>query len=158
MSKPESIGEIISRRKIGDLRKKKLRLELIKMNWSYIAGETLAERSAPTRLSRGTLTVAADGASWANELSVATRDILRRTERILGEGALRKVKVQSRGGLSPQLKEKERTHEETVEWEVELGDEVDEGIERLEDTEMREALTRLLKASKSGEGAGESGE
>lgn len=153
MSDPERLGEIISRRRITGAKKGKLTLEIVKMNWSYIAGERLAGRSEPTRIIRGTLTVAAQSASWAAEVSMASRQILMKTGRVLGGGTVKKLKVRA-GGYRAPGKRLDGDVPTGAHPDVELNEELREEIGRLEDKEIREALTRLLKASKASEEPG----
>ncbi len=147
MSEPERLSEIISRRTPAGAKKGKRSLASIKMGWDHIAGERLAEKSEPTRITRGTLTVAAEGSAWAAEVSIASKMILRNVETVLGVGAVKKLKVKAKG---------DRAHGKREEWggtvirresEVELSGELREEIGRLDDEEIREALTGLLKAS-----------
>lgn len=148
MNEPETLGEIISKKGVGNPRKKKQKLELLKAAWWSIVGEEAAEHSRPTRLSRGTLTVAADGSAWAAETSMKTEIIVRRSGELLGPGSISRVKVQARHG-EPENRGKE-PEEDTAgrvsEWQptgklADSLDKVDDGI-------MRDALIRLAKASK----------
>lgn len=149
MAEPERVGDIIARRTTVDPRKKRLRLELLRNNWPSLAGERMAEHSRPTRLSRGTLTVAAYGAPWAGELSAVSYELLKNIEKVLGGGVVRKVRVLAKAGR----REPEPTGD------VDLGEPEEEYVEgelgeelgNLDDAEVREALGRMVRASKSSE-------
>lgn len=147
MSEPERLSEIISRRRTAGAKKGKLSLESIKMGWGHIAGERLAEKSEPTRITRGTLTVAAEGSAWAAEVSMASKMILRNVETVLGGGAVKKLKVKAKGDRAHGKREEREGTVMRREAEVELSGELREEIGRLDDEEIREALTGLFKAS-----------
>lgn len=147
MPEPESLGSIIARGKVPGPKKKKHRLDLLAVNWEHIVGERMAAHSAPTRLIRGTLTVAADSPAWAAELSMATQSLLVRIRAIMGDDIVKKVRVQSRekgsaagdGRVAPAMAEKE----------AEIGGRIGDDIGALEDEDIRVALERLVRASKS---------
>jgi len=149
LSNPESVGSIISAGSVRGKKRGRHSLELLVANWSHLAGERLALHSKPTRLARGVLTVAADSPAWAAELSVESERLLRRIVAIVGQGTVKKVKVQSRGkrekgaGLeAPGAGE--RPEEARIEGKI------GEDIMALEDTEMRLALAKLARAIKPG--------
>lgn len=159
MSEPERLSEIISRRiPVGAKKGKqgKLSLERIKMGWDHIAGERLAEKSEPTRITRGTLTVAAEGSAWAAEVSIASKTILRNVETVLGGGVVKKLKVKAKGDRAQGTREEREGTVMRREAEVKLSGELRDEIERLDDEEIREALTGLLKASMANRGPDES--
>ena len=142
---PERVGDIIARSAAVDPRKKRLRLELLRNNWPSIAGERMADHSRPTRLSRGTLTVAADGASWAEELSAVSFELLKNIEKVLGRGSVRKLRVQARAGRREPPPAGVAGQKEAEE--VNVGGELGEALGNLDDAEVREALARMLRAS-----------
>jgi len=147
LSEPERLGEIISRRVTDGAKKGKLSLERIRLGWGHIAGERLAEKSEPTRITRGTLTVAAEGSAWAAEVSIASKMILRNVESVLGGREVKKLKVKAKGDRANGKREKREGTVTRREQEVELSGELKEEIGRLDDKEIREALAGLLKAS-----------
>jgi len=149
LSNPETVGSIISAGSVRGKKRGRHSLDLLVANWSHLAGERLALHSKPTRLARGVLTVAADSPAWAAELSVESGRLLRRIVAIVGQGTVKKVKVQSRGkrekgaGLeAPGAGE--RPEEARIEGKI------GEDIMALEDTEMRLALAKLARAIKPG--------
>lgn len=149
MAELERVGDIIARKATVDPRKRRLRLELLRNSWTSLAGERLAEHSRPTRLYRGTLIVAADGASWAAEFSAMSGMILKGIEKVLGRGAVRKVRVSARGG--PERAEPGPV--EDVGWGEVKGEhlegEIGEALSTLEDEEVRKALGRMVRASRA---------
>jgi len=149
LAEPERVGDIIAGRRAVAPRKKKLRLELLRNNWPSLAGERLAGHCRPTRLSRGTLTVAANGASWAEEVSAASFELQSNIKKLLGEGTVAKVRVQARAvirGPAPAVVEDTDGAEE-----ITLGGKLGEAIGGLGDSEVREALGRMVRASRASE-------
>lgn len=150
MAEPESLGSIIARGKVPGPKKKRHRLEILAVNWTHIVGERMAEHSAPTRLARGALTVAADSPAWAAELSMSTETLLRRIREIMGDEAVRKVRVQSRdkGGPEAMLAPGAGLPDDAGGL-LEIDGETAEEIAALDDREMGLALARLVRASKT---------
>lgn len=150
MPEPESLGSILSRERVPGPRKKKQRLDLLKVNWEHIAGKRLAEHSEPTRIARGTLTIAADGPAWAAEVSIATRQILARTREIAGDDVVGKLRVRSRGTEEPSRQERwARTADEGQSAELSpIEGRIGEEIASVEDEKTRNALARLVRASR----------
>lgn len=152
MAEPEKLGEIIAQVGIGSPRKKKQRLELLEANWEYLLEGPCAEHSRPTRLSRGNLTVAAEGAAWAAEVSLSSGELMKRIERLLGCGAVKRVKVQARNVCIPGEKTVEGTAGGTGTAEregPEPGGRLAEELGMLEDERVRVALTRMVRASRA---------
>lgn len=151
MSEPERVGEIIGGQGSRPLKGRKRKLELLKINWRSIAGEEECRHSSPTRLSRRTLTVATDGPSWAAELSIRTKALLRGVEAVIGEEEVQKIKVQARSTGS-RCKENEanttgKEESSAEEGRIELSPDLRSGLESVRQEETRAALERLLKAS-----------
>lgn len=149
MGKPKRLGEIISKSRVVAPEKKSLLLELIENNWEGLVGERCSHHCRPTRITRGALVVAADGPSWASEISMMTGELLKNVNRIVGKRAIWKVRVDSRAeagsrvvGPSVGSRRKESGHAAGLE----VSGEVKKTIGRLEDKELREALMRLARA------------
>ncbi|HEY5527081.1 MAG TPA: DUF721 domain-containing protein [Candidatus Anoxymicrobiaceae bacterium] len=150
MPEPESLGSIIARGKVPGPKKRKHRLELLAVNWEHIVGDRMAAHSAPTRLTRGTLTVAADSPAWAAELSMATQSLLVRIRAIMGDDIVKKVRVQSRAkGSAAEAAAARGEGTGRPEKNVEIGGRIGDDLGALEDEEVRAALERLVRASKS---------
>ena len=148
MSEPESLGNVIARGRRPSAKKKKQKLDMVALEWKHIAGVRLAAHSAPTGLSRGTLNVAADGPSWASEISIETAALLQKIAGVLGDGSIRKVRVRARfkegesgEGAAP------TEAEEVAEQAGGLGEDVARGLESIEGEDVRGALEGMLRAS-----------
>ncbi len=158
MSEPESLGNVMARGRRPPVRKKKQKLDMVALEWRHIAGERMAAHSAPTGLSRGTLSVAADGPSWASEISMQTAALLRKIDGLLGDGSIRKVRVRARfkegeSGEGPAPMEAEEAAELTGG----LGEDVARGLESIEGEDLRGALERMLRASRASEQSRQNG-
>ena len=148
MSGPEAIGSIISSRKVHGQKRGRHTLDLLVVNWTHLAGERMALHSRPTRLARGVLTVATDSPAWAAELSVESERLLRRIIAVAGQGAVKKIKVQSRGRRSDTPVERGSSAAAADEEQGRIEGKIGDDIMALEDTEMRLALTKLVRALK----------
>lgn len=149
----ERLGDVLARKRIKGPSGRKARLEVIRSNWASLAGEKMSGHTYPTRLSRGTLIVSAEGGSWAAEFSIASRDVLERIERMLGSGAVVGINVQSRA-----WKRKEKVEEGaggTVEEDEKKGAVLEgpsaESLGKAENEGVREALERLARVSRTSE-------
>jgi len=159
LNDPESLGSIISRANVPGPKKKKQRLDLLAVNWEHIAGQRMAEHSIPTRLIRGTLTVAADSPSWAAELTMATENILTRIGAIMGDDGVRKVKVRSREkGAGIHVEARAEGEKRGGGDGGELTEEISRQIGEVSGEELARALARLVRASKSSKQYDQSGE
>ena len=148
MSDPESLGEIIARRRVPAPRNKKLKLEMVSLNWKNIAGERMGRHSAPTRLSRGTLTIAAEGSSWAAEISAETPVLLKRVREVMGDDNVKKLKIQAREtGSCAEAGESQQGVQSANSREAALGEEVKEELGSIAEKETRSALEGMLRAS-----------
>ncbi|MEU4801479.1 DciA family protein [Actinosynnema sp. NPDC023587] len=62
--------------------------------WPKLVGEDVAEHAQPVALSDGELTVQADSTAWATQLRLLQRELLKRIAAGVGDGVVRKLKVQ----------------------------------------------------------------
>jgi len=155
LTDPERVGNIIAGPPCRPLKGRKGKLELLKVNWRSIAGEEECRHSSPTRLSRRTLTVSADGPSWAAELSVKTHALLRGVEALLGKEEVQKIKVRAgsarqtseESGVKPAGGKVDRGDLESVE----LSSDVRGELQSVGHEKTRTALERMLKASVASE-------
>ncbi|HEY5527008.1 MAG TPA: DUF721 domain-containing protein [Candidatus Anoxymicrobiaceae bacterium] len=148
MSNPEKIGSIISQGSVRGHKRGRHSLDLLVVNWTHLAGERLALHSKPTRLARGVLTVATDSPAWAAELSVESERLLRRIVAIVGQGTVKKVKVQSRGKRAAGPEAAGARPGEREADEVQIEGKIGDDIMALKDSEMRLALAKLVRAIK----------
>jgi hypothetical protein len=150
LHEPESLGSIIARGRVPGPKKKKQKLSLIASNWEHLAGTRLASHSRPTRLSRGTLIVAADSPAWAAELTMSTDRLLSAARNLTGDQAVKKIRIQSRQTVDRAA--------EGVATPGEGGDRAEQGadlpmgkdIQAVGDENVRNALARMVRASKAG--------
>lgn len=62
--------------------------------WNTLVGGDIAEHTKPVALSDGELTVQAESTAWATQLRLLQRQILKRIADGVGDGVVRKIKVQ----------------------------------------------------------------
>lgn len=65
----------------------------LRQDWPKVVGEGVAARSEPVSLRDGILSIRADGAAWATELTLLSRSIAEKVDSYLGGGAVREVRV-----------------------------------------------------------------
>lgn len=94
---PEKIGGIIKLKNIAPKGKKKEKLKILELNWRFIVGERLSERTKPGKLSKGTLFVNAENPSWGTEVSAQSEEIKRKVKSLIGTGVVERVKVRAKG-------------------------------------------------------------
>ncbi|HEX9776044.1 MAG TPA: DUF721 domain-containing protein [Actinomycetota bacterium] len=69
----------------------------LRESWAAIVGDSVARRSAPLKLFRGTLTVGAEGGAWASEITLQAGVVAERASAFLARpGAVREVRVVAR--------------------------------------------------------------
>jgi predicted nucleic acid-binding Zn ribbon protein len=61
--------------------------------WATVVGLDVAARSTPVGLKAGVLSIRADGAAWATELTLLGRSIVEKVDSYLGGGVVREVRV-----------------------------------------------------------------
>jgi predicted nucleic acid-binding Zn ribbon protein len=66
--------------------------------WAQIVGPDLAAHTTPASLADGELTVTADSTAWATQLRLLAAELVRRLNAELGDGTVRRVRVQGPGG------------------------------------------------------------
>jgi predicted nucleic acid-binding Zn ribbon protein len=62
--------------------------------WAKLVGEDVAEHAQPVAFGDGELTVQADSTAWATQLRLLQRELLKRIAAGVGEGVVKKLKVQ----------------------------------------------------------------
>jgi hypothetical protein len=68
--------------------------ENIRSNWSSIVGDIISTHSAPVRIVRETLIVAADHSVFAGELHMLSESLLKNIRERLGVDIVRNIKVE----------------------------------------------------------------
>jgi hypothetical protein len=71
-----SLGSVIESTKALKPPKSAAKTPISVLDWEAAVGSRIAERAEPHRLERGVLTVRVSSASWANELSLLSPEIL----------------------------------------------------------------------------------
>lgn len=89
---PARLAELLRTLVAGRGWEDRLALGRLRAEWREVAGELLASRSEPVRLTRGVLTVRAEG-TWATELALLATTLVSRADAHLGGGRVREVKV-----------------------------------------------------------------
>lgn len=92
---PRRLGELLEKLSAGRGWGERLALGRLRARWAEIAGETVAARSEPVRLSAGVLTIRAEAGAWATELSLLSASVAGRADAALGGGFVREVRVVS---------------------------------------------------------------
>jgi hypothetical protein len=68
-------------------------LERLRESWTEVVGEHLATRSEPVKLSRGVLSIRAEGSAWASEITLLGTQVAGNASRFLGGQQVREVRV-----------------------------------------------------------------
>ena len=63
-------------------------------NWADIVGKEVAEHTTPTSFEDGEVVIAADSSAWAQQVRLLAPTLVRRLNEELGDGTVRRVKVQ----------------------------------------------------------------
>jgi predicted nucleic acid-binding Zn ribbon protein len=97
-AEPEGLGSILDQ--LGAARPLQTGLALGRLGrrWTEAVGERLAAESAPARLDAGVLTVRVSSAGWAAQVRFLAASVAERANEILGERAVREVRVVLDGG------------------------------------------------------------
>ncbi len=118
--------------------------------WPAVVGDTIARRAWPLRIGRdGTLHVATESATWANELALLRDEILERLAARLGSEAPAALRfavgpVPEPATAPPPPSEPSVT---PVEAPAEIESEAASAAEKIEDPELRELVARAARAS-----------
>lgn len=140
------------------LGKLELRAELIELNvrnaWTDAVGESIARRSAATKLAQGTLVVTVESPTWKNELTFIEADIIKRVnecfqKRLPGSSAktpVKKLRLQV-GALPPPPKKKEPPPPGLPPATAKDEEDVERRLEGVTDPEVRAAARAMLLAT-----------
>lgn len=148
--RPQRVGDLILNTGKKTPARKKERVGQLRLHWKKIVGERNARHSCPTRIARGELSISADGSAWAAEISTGKAGIIKEVNRVLGEGAVKTVRiraVQKKNGKDGRRKEPVETAPEQLEKRT-ISPHEEATLEKIEDGEIREALRRLLISRK----------
>lgn len=93
---PRPIGEEIERVLRSRGWQQRLVAARLIARWPEVVGQTVASHCRPRRLEDdGTLTVVADSAAWATQLSYLQSTLLERLAMIVGAGVVKQVRVRT---------------------------------------------------------------
>jgi predicted nucleic acid-binding Zn ribbon protein len=90
---PRPLGELLGSLVAGRGWSERMRFGRLKDEWAAVVGPEVAARSTPVGLNAGVLSIRADGAAWASELTLLGRSIAETVDSYLGGGVVREVRV-----------------------------------------------------------------
>jgi predicted nucleic acid-binding Zn ribbon protein len=90
---PKPLGELLSTLVSGRGWEERMRVGRLRDQWASVVGPDVAARSTPVALNGGVLSIRADGAAWATELTLLARSIVDKVDSYLGGGVVREVRV-----------------------------------------------------------------
>jgi len=90
---PKPLGELLSSLVSGRGWEERMRVGRLRDEWASVVGPDVAARSMPVALNAGVLSIRADGAAWATELTLLARSIVDKVDSYLGGGVVREVRV-----------------------------------------------------------------
>ena len=94
---PKPIADLMRQLVAGRGWKEPVALGKLRDAWADVVGRTVAERSMPSKLERGVLTVRAESGSWATELTLLAASLRTKADEFLGGGMVREVRVSAGG-------------------------------------------------------------
>lgn len=92
-SRVERAGAVLSRWLRNHGRDGDLREHTIRLRWPELVGEQLAQRTQPTTLRDGLLTVNVANAAWLNELTFMRGAILRQINEVVGTATVKAIRL-----------------------------------------------------------------
>jgi predicted nucleic acid-binding Zn ribbon protein len=90
---PKPLGELLQTLVSGRGWEEHLRFGRLRDEWAAVVGPEVAARSEPVALNGGILSIRADGAAWASELTLLARSIVEKADSYLGGGVVRELRV-----------------------------------------------------------------
>ncbi len=73
--------------------RERLALGRLRSQWGQVVGDQVAAHSAPVKLASGTLTLRAESGAWASELALLAPRLAAASDRWLGGGLVKDVRV-----------------------------------------------------------------
>ena len=92
-SDPKPVGDLLHTLVTGRGWKEHMQFGRLLEEWATVVGADVAARSTPVALRGGVLSIRADGAAWATELTLLGRSIVEKVDSYLGGGVVREVRV-----------------------------------------------------------------
>lgn len=90
---PTPVAEAVSQLVAERGWEERIALGRLRDRWAEIVGPQIAERSEPSRLEEGRLTIRVEGGAWAAELALLGSNLARAAAQFLGAGRIREVAV-----------------------------------------------------------------
>jgi predicted nucleic acid-binding Zn ribbon protein len=90
---PKPLGELLTSLVSNRGWDERMRIGRLRDEWASVVGPDVAARSTPVSLNAGVLSIRADGAAWATELTLLARSIGDKVDSYLGGGVVREVGV-----------------------------------------------------------------
>jgi len=90
---PKPLGELLSSLVSGRGWDERMRFGRLRDEWARVVGPEVAARSTPVALNAGVLSIRADGAAWATELTLLARSLVEKADSYLGGGVVLEVRV-----------------------------------------------------------------
>lgn len=146
-AKVERAGAVLERWLRNHGRDRDVRAYTIRHRWADLVGPQLSERTQPTSLRDGLLTVVVASAAWLNELTFMRGALVGRINELVGQGtvaAIRLVAGQVRPPPAPAPLEEQPAYVELPPHEVERVER--EVAEQVDDPELREAILKARLA------------
>ena len=145
---PETLDAVLS--EVGEQRFSKSPLPLSRSTWKKVVGLNIAERTEPSQLDRGVLTIRCATSVWANELSLLNDQLI---QRLKDEGVhVRELRFRV-GAIVTLERPPERRASRKVPKPVPLTPDVKEALLVVEDEELRQALAAAAAQSLGWEAA-----
>ena len=92
-SDPKPVGDLLHELIKGKGWRERMLFGRLRDEWASAVGADVAARSTPVALNAGILSIKADGAAWASELTLLGRSIIEKVDSYLGGGVVREVRV-----------------------------------------------------------------
>jgi len=90
---PRPVGDLLKSLVTGRGWGEHMRLGTLRDEWASVVGPEVAARSVPVGLEGGVLSIKADGAAWASELTLLAGSLVQKVDSYLGGGVVREVRV-----------------------------------------------------------------
>lgn len=122
----------------------------IKKNWQRVIGDSLSQKTSPTRLRNKTLYVTVSSSAWMNELSFHKREILKKIGEIIGKDAVTEIIFKPGSGVpmrSMGRAEKNSAKSECPKRELTQGEKlfIEKVTSVIKDPELRKALKKAME-------------
>jgi predicted nucleic acid-binding Zn ribbon protein len=92
-SDPKPVGDLVQTLVAGRGWSEHMKFGRLVEEWATVVGADVAARSTPVALKAGILSIRADGAAWATELTLLGRSIVAKVDSYLGGGVVSEVRV-----------------------------------------------------------------